>query len=455
MTQPEPRVYPLGPPLTEEQVAVTFAMTSRNPDPFDKIAQQVTETRAADFNERWVVGYGHSSVAEHAVIHLAVENHSRLAIDSLESIRLSSYTEKSSRYQVYDNNNFHTPAEFDDIPEVKVVYNEVMNNLFHHYRQALGATMAHLAKTHPQLPDESDRAWNLRRRRIATDSVRSLLPAATHTNVGVTANARTMEHMVTKLMSTPLAETVSLGKSLRDHGRAIAPTLLKYADHNAYLAQRSGDTQPPSHQRTAHVQTSLLRFNPTAVDDLTAALLYRESANYADAQLRVRRMPNSSKHQVIAASLANIRQHDAPPREFETIEYLFESTMDYGALREFRRHRMLTPISQLLTTRNGYHTPQLIAEAHYQVQFDDAMQQVNELHNTVNSHSPLLAQYAVTHAHLQNILWAVNLRQCYPLFRLRTSPLAHAAIQEPMRQALDAIKKTHPTLVLPLTAENN
>ena len=49
---------------------MAFAMTSRRPEPFDEIARQVSEEKAADFHERWVLGYGHASVAEHAVVHL-------------------------------------------------------------------------------------------------------------------------------------------------------------------------------------------------------------------------------------------------------------------------------------------------------------------------------------------------------------------------------------------------
>ncbi len=96
------RVYPLDArQLTEEQIAVAFAMTSRRPESFDEIAQQVTQEKAADFHERWVLGYGHASVAEHAVLHLAVENISRIACDTLEDNRLASYNEKSSRYQIF------------------------------------------------------------------------------------------------------------------------------------------------------------------------------------------------------------------------------------------------------------------------------------------------------------------------------------------------------------------
>ena len=82
--------------MTEEELAVVFAMTSRRPEPFDEIAQIVTAEKAEKFHERWVLGYGHASVAEHAVIHMAVENISRLACDTLEDNRLASYTEKSS-----------------------------------------------------------------------------------------------------------------------------------------------------------------------------------------------------------------------------------------------------------------------------------------------------------------------------------------------------------------------
>ena len=70
-TATQRRIYPLDPrKLTEEQLAVAFAMTSRSPDSFDVIAERVTEEKAADFHERWVLNYGHASVAEHAVVVL-------------------------------------------------------------------------------------------------------------------------------------------------------------------------------------------------------------------------------------------------------------------------------------------------------------------------------------------------------------------------------------------------
>ena len=68
-------VYLLSPKaLSPETIAVTFAKTSRSGESFREIALELTDEKSAKFHERWVVGYGHASVAEHAVLHLAVEN---------------------------------------------------------------------------------------------------------------------------------------------------------------------------------------------------------------------------------------------------------------------------------------------------------------------------------------------------------------------------------------------
>ena len=57
-----------------------------------------------------------------------------------------------------------------------------------------------------------------------------------------------------------------------------------------------------------------------------------------------------------------------------------------------------------------------------------------------------VAQYAVTHAHKQRLVSKLNLRECYHLFKLRTSKMAHESIREPMNIALDLAKERHPRL---------
>src|SRR5262245_20110624 len=74
-------------------------------------ALSLATDKARAFHEKWVVGYGHASVAEHAVIHLAIENVSIIASKIIEDLRLGSYTEKSTRYVVFDKKSFVEPPE--------------------------------------------------------------------------------------------------------------------------------------------------------------------------------------------------------------------------------------------------------------------------------------------------------------------------------------------------------
>ncbi len=450
------RIYPLDAGLlTEEQIAVAFAMTSRRPEAFDEIARQVSEEKAADFHERWVLGYGHASVAEHAVVHLAVENISRLACDGLEDNRLASYTEKSSRYQVMDTDCFHVPAELDEQPKLKQEYVAACRSLFEIYQRLIDGSMEYLRGAHPQREKERDAAYHLRLSRIATDGCRSVLPASTLTNVGVTANARTLEHAVSKLMSSELDEERQLGEEVREEGRKVTPTLIKYADVVDYLARRpaaqrklAGEFELGDGAAGPSVEVRLVHCDEQAEEKLVAALLYGATGmEYGRAWEQAVSMPAEERQRVIDESLEGLGPHDAPPRELEVVDYTFEIVMDYGAFREFRRHRMQTYLPQPLTVIHGARMPSIIEEAGMQPMFDEAVRASERVFGKIrDAVSPTAAQYAVTHAHNRRLVSKMNLRECYHLFKLRTSLQAHESIREPMKEALRLVREKHPRL---------
>src|SRR5262249_36282082 len=87
--------------------------------------------KARAFHEKWVVGYGHASVAEHAVNHLALENVSIVASKVIEDLRLGSYTEKSTRYVVFDKTSFVEPPELTG--EAQKTYRAIGEQLFSAY----------------------------------------------------------------------------------------------------------------------------------------------------------------------------------------------------------------------------------------------------------------------------------------------------------------------------------
>ena len=460
------RVYPLDAhDLTEEQIAVAFAMTSRRPEPFDEIAQQVSQEKAADFNERWVLGYGHASVAEHAVLHLAVENISRVACDALEDNRLASYTEKSSRYQLMPQGYFHVPQELTGEPALADLFRETCNKLFHGYRDLLDGCTNYLQGRNPRRKGERESVYNLRLRREATDSCRAVLPAATLTNVGVTANARVLEHAISKLMSSEVAEERSLGEEIREQGRSITPTLIKYADQNQYLMgaaqiqqdlalRYAGEVSPAAPSKSTDSGPGegpwcvrLVHWDEQAEEKLAAGLLYRRSQqSYQYVWRHVMEMGVENRREIIRRCVEDMGDHDAPVRELELVDYTFEFLMDYGAYREFKRHRLQSYIPQLLTVDHGYQVPKLMAEAGLESRFHDTMGAAEDAFRQVQESSPQAAQYLVTHAHNRRVLSKMNLRECYHLFKLRTSELAHFSIRQPMIEAMRLAVGTHPAL---------
>lgn len=92
--------------IPEEVIAVIFAYVSRSSKGFreniDVVIkeEQHGKDRASKFHEKWVLNYGHASVAEHAAVHMGIEKVSRLFSSILElSNEFLSFTEYSQRYQ--------------------------------------------------------------------------------------------------------------------------------------------------------------------------------------------------------------------------------------------------------------------------------------------------------------------------------------------------------------------
>ncbi len=175
---PEREIYLLSPrALSPETIAVAFAKTSRSPESFRDIAAELSDEKSAQFHEKWVVGYGHASVAEHAVLHIAFENVSRIAIESIESNRLASYTEKSTRYQKWGQDDFTIPPELIGHP-LHDEFVDTIRFLFRTYAESLDPVRTLILDRFPRRENEKDEAWDRRIRSKYVDVCRFLLPAA-------------------------------------------------------------------------------------------------------------------------------------------------------------------------------------------------------------------------------------------------------------------------------------
>jgi len=446
------QVYLLDPhDLTPETIAVTFAKTSRSPQTFQEIANELTDEKSAEFHEKWVVGYGHSSVAEHAVLHIAVENVSRLAVECLESNRLASYTEKSTRYQKWDENSFYIPKELDDQPELKEKYIQTNQVLFRTYLASLPVIRAEVGKNNPKRNDESDAAWERRIRSDYVDVSRFLLPASALANVGMTINARALEHAIKKMLSHPLAEVNAMGQEIKVVAQNNVPTLVKYANEVPYWIKvaKSFTNYAETFTKIEHNDDwcRLVDFDSDAEKQILAGFLVRfGNVSYHQAFEMINSLNPQELFALENQVFEGMDRFDSPLRELEYATFTFELIMDQGAYFEIKRHRMMTQTPQALTTMLGYALPKTIVKAGFEESFHYAMKLAHETYLEIAEWNPFVASYVVPNGYNRRLLFRANLRSLDHLINLRSAQNAHFSVRRIAQKMVEQISLVNPIL---------
>ncbi len=446
---PERDIYLLSPrALSPETIAVAFAKTSRAPESFREIAAELSDEKSAQFHEKWVVGYGHASVAEHAILHIAFENVSRVAIEAIEGNRLASYTEKSTRYQKWGPDDFTIPPELDGHP-LRDEYITTVRLLFSTYAESLAPVKNLIIEQTPRRNNESDEAYDRRIRSQYVDRCRFLLPAAANANVGMTANARVIEATIRKMLSHPLAEVRQIGETMKEVSKAETPTLVKYADANPYTME----TMRELANRKSIIDNrksdwcSLIDYDKDGERKILAAALYRfDEASYSDALAYVKSLRKKEREQLAETLLGKLGKYDVPLRELEYAAYTFDLVMDQGAYAEFKRHRMMTQTPQRLTTRLGFTTPLLITEAGFRSRYEAAMEAAIQMYEKLHAFNPDVAQYIVPNGFNRRVLAQFNLREAFAFCQLRSAANAHFSIRRVAQKIYEDISRVHPLL---------
>ena len=453
-------IYLLNPKeLSPEVIAVAFAKTSRSPESFREIAAGLTDEKSAEFHDKWVVGYGHASVAEHAVLHLALQNVSRLAIESIESNRLASYTEKSTRYQVFDREAYYTPSNVA-ASRYADLYCDTIHLLFDTYFDSIEPVRTVILKKHPRHEGESEKKYEGRIRSKWIDNCRYLLPTATLANVGMTANARVLEHAISKMMSHPLEEVREIGAEMKCVAQDEVPTLLKYAGRSEYLARQMrnpAEMLPGSKSHGDAAQfgvrsepaqpeaVQLVDYDQDAEVKVVAACVYRAGRiDFQQALAVARAMSVEQRQEIIGLALADRGEFDAPLRELEHATLTLDCVMDQGAYFDVKRHRIMTQTPQPLTAELGYAVPSTIAEAGFTAEYDRAMAAAGQAYCEIAAEFPHEAAYVIPNAYNRRVLLTLNLRELFHFAHLRAAPNGHFAYRRIAIKAYEIAKEKYP-----------
>jgi thymidylate synthase ThyX len=457
------RVYQLakdGRTLTPEVVAVALAKSSRSPLPFDVNAGLVTEEGASKFHDKWVLGYGHNSVAEGATGHVCVEKVSMLCAKAIEDGRLGSYIEASTRYQEWSRHNFAVPPELD-APVLATLRRDYVRHcykLFAQYEMVLAKVLMALEAATPRPAHMTGEAFLKNLHAKGCDVARGMLPASATTNLGYVSNARTFEHNVSKLLSHELGEMRQVGAEMLPPLKEQFPTLLKYAAVKPYLTsyrerlQGLAASLVPRSRSPFFFGPHMLFIEPRPLEEahisaLANALFPFTDAPYSEIVARLARLDEVQMAAAYNALFEDRGDHDGTPRALEDHPLGFELVMDFGTWRDLQRHRMTTQFNQLLSPDLGYHTPGEILDMGLMGDWAGVEAGAAMYNVLLGELGPAVAQYAVPMAYRMRSLFKLNVRELHALVELRSRPGGHINYRRVAAEMYHEVARVNPLLV--------
>ena len=486
-----------------EVLAYAMAKYSRSALSMRESLTEISAQRAEQFLNTFYFQYGHRSIADLAHVAMSIERLSLLAAMVLVDEQRWDGQERSTRYQNFLKSGFYSPDFGTDSASAQI-YSETIEGLFGAYKRVndavFDALRRRVACPEAMKPEAYERTLKAR----AFDVARYLLPLATNTSLGQITNARTLETQVSRLLSHPAAEIRDLGLKLREAatgpawnvnaeaGAAFvemveasdpelaaeaaslltrevrsAPTLVKYAEPNAYEIQ----TRAELAQAAEELLESLPHAGSPVVDlvepkeslevELAATLLYSAS-HHSYRQIRdlVAGLPEARVAEILELGLRHRGKHDEALRAFHAGAALrFDILMDTGGFRDMHRHRRCTQIIQTITARHGYETPtcgdlgpevNVLAEAGILGDYQAAVEQAHRASAQIAAGTaPEAAQsalYLLPLATRVRSLFKMDFAEAQYIIELRSGPAGHFSYRRVAWEMYLAFQRQHPAL---------
>jgi len=407
--------------------------------------QTVGVDRAERLYEKVFVEYGDDSVAQLGGVHLACENCSNILTKVLEWGRLMAYLEQSTRYVPYTDRpggrwKYHVPTELAGTP-LETRYVQALDGAFETYTRWLERMQEFFKQRHPKAADVSPGVYKRTIRAKALDTLRGLLPAATHANVGIYGTGQAYEALLLRMRAHPLAEARAYADRMLEELRKVIPAFLRRVDQaergerwSRYLSETRdaiagvagdllGEIEPEPRPEVV-----LSDFDPDGEAKVVAAALYA-SSRLPDDQLQqiVRGMSADERLRVLKIYIGErANRRHKPGRAFERTTYRFDILGDYGAFRDLQRHRMLTLEWQPLSPDHGYNVAEAVEEAGGLDDWKRVMDASASIyHEIYDAGLPHVAPYVVCMAHRVRFYMEMNAREAMHTIELRTSPQGH------------------------------
>lgn len=413
--------------------------------------------------------YGDDSVSQLGGVHIVFEQASNIVINEIEWGRLGAYLEQSTRYIDYSikqadgRHRYYLPAEITN-PGLLKLYTLGMDKLFGFYITMLNHAVEYFTAINPRDHFEGDdRAYRTSIRAKAFDVARPMLPAGIVSNVGFFGSAQSAANMLRRLLSSELEEARELGLMALYELRHpdAAPAFFNQIDDPqkgiAWL-DYTRDTRESSKSAVADILTSprwqrkrtmgptnneviLAWSDPNNQTKVCAAILYEHNDLELTMQQCLERANELEESQMaklieaycgqrgtLESPLGNRRWK--PGRAFEMATYNFDMIIDFGIMRDWKRHRTLTALWGDLDDSLGWTVSPFVEDMDQGDLYARAMQTSATLYRLLRDDYPKVASYTLCLAYRMRFNININARALMFMLELRTSQQGHPSYRE-------------------------
>jgi len=410
-------------PLTPETLSAAYARISRSADSIPELRMQARQevSKARESNSRIIFDMGHHSIAEHAVFNFDIMGISRLAMEEIEGMRLVSFTEKSQRYVKLSGDTL-LPGELSD-KHLATAFRKSAKAQNNFYLDALTVIEKHLMAARISGAEKIPRQ---QLRNLAKEDARYALCLATRGQLGMTINARNLEHLMRRTSLSPLQEVREVGKRLYELVKHVAPSLILFPEASVFDRRMRAGTPVAAPERPLDASPEqqdvyTVIDAPQHGDEmlLTAMLARTQGLDWKTSRQGIAKLDSARKRTLFQDMFADMEFFDSVPREFELPVFVFDLVVSASCYAQLKRHRMATLLPGSYHPDLGITVPEVFAATGLEKGFLDLIDQTNELYQRMVPTLAEAAAYVLTNAHRRRVLVKMNLREVFHFIRLR------------------------------------
>jgi thymidylate synthase ThyX len=399
--------------------------------------------KAENFTNKWILKHGHNSIKEINNFIGYCENISDIAASMILGHPRNRPQAKSTRYVSYGK-VLDMVLEDEDIKLLKenqvfIDHLAYLNSQYLRFKEELvdriwNSEQGKAIREYQQKKDKpaSDEKLRKNLEKFVLDYARMYLPACTRTSLGFSADARTLEEIITSMISSPREEDRTRGYELWEEAKKISPTLLGEKSHikeDEWTKYKNTDFRREMRKRFSNIplgkhdnpEVDIITPNDinTISDKFNAACAVY---SYLDSPLAeiFNNLDEEDTKLILEKVHDNRDQYDNLDENIAHGGIMIEFVMGHHAYRDLFRHRRGSRSTQLLSTKLGFELPLLFKTFGLADEYIKDMDKAKEIYDKAAKQNPYIAEKVVPFGALRKALHSWHPNQIAYVGKLRS-----------------------------------